>query len=181
MQSAPARPQAPRPSAPARPEGIVYAWEQFSEVIREALPLLREHWKELALYTDRIPLNPNWEAVMAYERSGMLAVFTARSNGALVGYNAFIVAEPLHYLGSKWAKNDVFWLHPSFREGWTGIRLLEGAEQGLKERGVQVIDYEPKEHFQPERGGVGRILKRLGYAHVASRYSKFIGDRNERP
>jgi hypothetical protein len=110
---------------------------------------------------------------MAYERSGSLRVYTARStSGALVGYNAFIVHGRLHYQSTLFALNDLIWLHPAHREGWTGVKLVKGAEAALKKDGVKFIEYGPKDHFDK----FGKLLVKLGYAAFERRHRKYVGD-----
>ena len=158
--------------AGARPDKVDYQWEAFSDVIQEALPLLRQHWTEIGLDHDKCPLEPNWEALMAYERAGQIALYTARHEGDLVGYNCFIVHGRLHYQSTLFALNDVIWLHPFHREGWTGVKLVLGAEREFRRRGVKFVEYGPKLHFPK----FGKLLEKLGYSPFEVRYRKFIGD-----
>ena len=162
------------PSADGRPDRLTYQWEPFSAVVQEVLPLLREHWHEIGLDHDKCPLDPNWQACMAYEQSGQLHVFTARSEGALVGYNAFIVHGRLHYQSTKFALNDVIWLHPLHREGFAGVRLIKGAEPHLRSLGAKFIEYGPKLHFRD--GHFQKLLTRLGYGAFETRHRKYIGE-----
>ena len=74
-----------------------------------------------------------------------------------------------------WGQSDIFWLDPSYRQGWAGIRLLKLTEKGLKEIGVKVLHFNAKLHFEASRGTIGKLFERMGYRPVETVYSKFIG------
>ena len=138
------------------------------------MPLLQRHWREIALFQDKVPLDPNFEAYYDYERNNQLAVLVARSKGMMVGYDAYIVGPMLHYRSTLGAKNDIFWLDPAFRGGWDGVRMFKEAERGLKRLGVKVVFHGPKLHF--ENGRVVELLKRLGHVPIETVTAKWIGD-----
>ncbi len=137
---------------------------------------MRRHWKELALYQNRIELEPDFDFYLSAELKGNFVLITARCDKLLVGYIGQLVARHPHYVSTIWARNDLFWLDPAYREGMTGVKLFIKMEELLRTLGVTINGYTPKDHFERERGGVGKILTRLGYEPVGTEYQKYIGD-----
>lgn len=137
--------------------------------------LFRQHWAEIALNQDKVPLDPNWDQYFAYDLADILNVLTVRADGVLVGYLFVLVFPHLHYASTAFAHTDIFWLAPPYREGWAGVRMFREMEKHLKVRGVKVVAVNVKLHFEAERGTLGPIFKRLGYKPIETVYSKYIG------
>lgn len=159
--------------APLEPE-LIYAWEPFDRLVKELPPLFHRHWQEIALRKESVPLDPNWELFYFYASAGLLHVLTVRADGILVGY-LFVLAGPhLHYASTKWAHVDMFWLDPLFRRGWAGVKMLIENEKHMRSIGAKVVVIPTKLHFLAERGGLGKLLKRLGYEPIEMVYSKTL-------
>lgn len=145
-----------------------YATERFADCIEEAKPTLLLHWRELALYQDAIPLEPDYPAYLKADDLGFMKVFTARKDGALIGYaNFFLTPRHFHY-AHRWANNDIFYVHPDHRNGRTGVGLVRHFEKALRADGPVVIHVETKRH-SPD---LGSLLRLLGYAGVSEGFSK---------
>jgi hypothetical protein len=166
----------PRPSVPASPEKtqpeIVFAWEKVSALAREIKPLFRQHWWEIALNKDEVPLDPDWERYLTFEMAGILHVLTVRSEGALIGYVFVCVGPHLHYASTTWAVVDMFWLNPVHRFGWTGVTMFRRLEEKMRELNVRVLHVSEKLHFKG--GRVGVIFKRLGYRPIEQIWAKVL-------
>lgn len=137
----------------------------------EAQSLIEMHWEDIALNKDRIKLNPDWERYHALEEAGAFKIFTARSDDKLVGYFAVLVDYNPHYKDHLFAVNDVIYLHPDYRKGLVGLKLIKFAEECLKEDGVSVLTINTKVHKPFDK-----LLSRLGFGLAERVYSKFIGD-----
>lgn len=137
---------------------ITFQQEMLHEVVGEVDELLRLHYEELCGRKDVIKLAPLWGKYEAMERAGMLAVYTARDDGALVGYSAFVVMPHLHYGNNTVAVNDVLFLRESHRQGTAGIRFIRHCEREVTALGAQKITWgaKPGTNLEP-------ILRRLGY------------------
>lgn len=133
--------------------------ESLGDVRAEIAPLLEMHYQELTCHKEAIKLAPMWGQYEAIEKAGKLAVFTARESGDLVGYAAFFVAPHLHYADTLCATNDVLFLHPLYRRGATGIRLIRYCEDELKKAGVGKLTWHIKHSLD-----WSPILMRMGYA-----------------
>jgi len=152
-------------------------WEPIQALLEEGIEeLLRNHWVEVAMDKDSIPLDPDWDRVFALEDVGEFAAAALRRNGKLIGYNAFAIYPHVHYKSTLHAFNDVVYVDPAER-GIAGVRLVRGVEPMLKALGVKKVIYHTKLHVHVghSEGLVGDLLGRLGYKHFENLYCKLIG------
>lgn len=148
---------------------IVFARELLTGALwDEALPLVVDHWKEVAHYRD-IPLNPRRDLYERMQANGALRTFTARIDGHLVGYAVLILDFALHYAGCKTAVQDVVFVSPSVRKTGVGIRFLRYLERECRTEGCQVLYHHAK--HRPELA-LGAVLERMGYEAVDVIYAK---------
>ena len=137
---------------------ITFQREPLRAVIDDVQPLLQLHYEEVALHRDVIKLNPRWDQYFLLEQIESFAVYTARDDGALVGYNAFFVNHHMHYEDLVVAHNDVLFLHPASRRGTTALCFIDYTEQALQALGARKVGYHIKlaHDWRP-------ILHRRGY------------------
>jgi len=135
-------------------ESVVTLWD-------EVLPLLHTHWDEIAHFKD-IPLDPDIEGYNHLEELGMLRCYTARIDGVLVGYAAFIVRHHPHYMGTLQAQEDVIFLMQEHRKGRVGLGLVMYCDNQLFGEGVQIVGH----HAKADHPALSTILKRSGYELV---------------
>jgi hypothetical protein len=130
---------------------------QLSEVlIAELMPLLKDHWVEVARDAD-IPLDPDWPVYQKMEEAGAFKIFTARNElGQLIGYNAFFVHHNLHYKSSKQAVQDVIFIDKKSR-GF-GRSFIDWCDAELRDIGVQKVY-----HHVKAKHNFGPMLETLGY------------------
>lgn len=148
-----------------------YQQEFLATVEDDIRPLIQKHWEDIALNKDKIKLNPDWDAYHDLEQKGMLKAFTAREGDKLVGYFVVVVQRNLHYKDHLFASNDIVFLHPDYRKGRTGIKLIQFAEKCLKEDGVSVLSINTKVHKPFDN-----LMQFLKFSLVERIYSKYIGD-----
>lgn len=148
---------------------ITYQQEFLDTVEKDIKPLIEEHWEEIALNKFSIKLNPDWEAYHNLQENGVLKIFTARSDAALIGYFVVLIRKHIHYKDHIFSANDVLFLKQEYRKGLTGAKLMKFAEKCLKEDGVSVLVVNTKRH-KPFDG----LLEWLGYSHVENVYSKYL-------
>lgn len=159
------RPRSQR-SAPAAPE---FGWQRFHEIAHELPPLFTEHWRELALNKDAVPLDPDWDRFYALDVQGILRVLTVRVEGALAGYAFLLVGPHLHYRSTLWGNVDMYWLDPVVRQGWTGVRLFKTLIRDARAMGVVNLTLATKHHFMQNR--VTKLLQRLGFVPIETVHS----------
>jgi GNAT superfamily N-acetyltransferase len=150
---------------------VKYQQEFLSSVRGEIGPLLNSHWEEIALNKEKIKLNPDWDAYQSLEEQGKLKIFTARDDGQLVGYFVVIVGTNIHYKDHLFAANDIIYLSPKHRKGFTGIKLIKFAEKCLKNDGVSVLTINTKVH-QP----FDKLMDFLKFRKIERVYSKYLGE-----
>ena len=148
---------------------MTYQQEFLAAVYIEIQNLIKLHWQDIALNQDTIKLNPDWERYEEAEASGQLKIFTVREGKILVGYFVCLVTKSLHYKDHLFAHNDVLFLHPNYRKGLVGWRLIKFAEQCLKDDGVSLLLINTKTHKPFDV-----LLQRLSYNHVENIYSKVL-------
>ena len=141
------------------------AQELASEVWDEIMPLLKNHWQEIAHYKD-IPLDPDYSVYKQMEDMGALRVYTVRKEGKLIGYSAFFIRQHPHYKSSKQAVQDIIYVDPAHRGG-VGRRLIKECDELLKAEGVQVV----YQHVKAAHN-FGPLLERMGYQMQDIIYSK---------
>lgn len=115
---------------------ITYQQETLFDVVDEVDSLLQLHYEELTLNRDKIKLDPIWPKYAEAERAGSFVLFTVRDDKKLVGYSAFFVNPHMHYGSLTLAVNDVIFIHPDYRSGRIGLKLIRLCEQyfiGIKQ------------------------------------------------
>lgn len=143
--------------------------EDFFIALDEMLPMLPQHWEELALDKDIIPLDPQWKKYRVLYDAGQLLLVTLRERGALVGYCWLIIAPGLHYGSSLHATVDIFWVAPSHRGRMGGRRLFKAVEAELRRRGVVRWVASSKLHRD-----CGVLLKAMGMQPFETLYAKIL-------
>lgn len=150
---------------------ITYQQESLATCKEDAQHLLEKHWEEIALNKEVIKLNPDWEAYYDLEDAGSLKIFTARSDGVLIGYFVVICRKHLHYVDHVFSFNDILYVAQEYRKGLVGAKLMKFAEQCLKEDGVSVLVVNTKRHKPFDS-----LLEWLGYKHTENIYTKLLRD-----
>lgn len=158
-------------SAIARPD-LTSQVEKFHEIARELPPLFEQHYREIALDQERIPLDPDWDRYLMLSLQGMLLVRTARYGDTLVGYIFNLFGPHLHYRSTPHAEIEMFWLDPAYRGSGFVLRWFRENEAMLRELGVKKVGGTTKNGYKD--GRVGLIFKRLGYTPVETVWSKVL-------
>ena len=148
-------------------QSVKFAVEPFSLIYGEALDLLKLHYDEIAPHKDVFRLNPDLEHYRAQEQSGNLCIVTARFEGRLIGYIAMHIRAHTHYKDTLVANDDLHFIHPAYRKGSLGLRLLQAAEQEMVKRKAQVMLLRTK-----VASNHGVLFERLGYSPLDIVYSK---------
>jgi GNAT superfamily N-acetyltransferase len=145
--------------------------ESFTERLEELKALLPEHYKELALNQDKVPLDPQYEVYLERDSQGGLLFVALRDSGEMVGYFIGFIAPGLHYRTCLTCTMDIFYVRADRRGGRAGIKLFKFVEEELKRRGV-------------DRWFVGSkcnkdaswLFEHLEFQKVEIYYSKWLGE-----
>lgn len=130
---------------------------------------LPDHWHEIALDHEAVPLDKDEAAYQEMADIGMLHIVTVRQDGILVGYIAGFVRGHYHYKSTLHAFTDVFWLRPDCRKGMIGVKLFREYERTLKARGVVKAFIASKVFLD-----MSVIFERLGWRKTETVYTKLL-------
>lgn len=150
---------------------ITYTLEPWATYYRDCQELWPEHYDEIAVQKDRMPMRPDVAAYEAMDRAGMLQIVVARDDGRMVGYVVSIIRPHLHYADVLSGYEDAYFLTKSHRKGMIGIKLIREAIRHMQARGVRKCWFSTKLAHD-----MGRIFERLGFSRTDVTYSMWIGD-----
>lgn len=145
--------------------------ENLTEGLQELSQHFEKHYLELALNRDQVPLSPQYEVYLRRDANGEVCYVALRDAGNLVGYFVGFVAPGLHYSTCLTCTLDIFWVHPEYRKGRSGIILFKAVENELKRRGVKRWFVGSKMH-QP----ADALFEYLKFEPVEKYYSKWLGE-----
>lgn len=149
---------------------LSYHIEPWSQIRPEIEALIDEHWREVAMYQDAIPLQVKWDTYAALEREGVTWCLAVRDMGKLVGYFIGFVKPHLHYADSLTFFTDVYFLTKKYRKGIAGVKLFSEMEKSLKKRGVQRMIVSTKISLD-----MSPVLGRLGFDETERVHMKLLG------
>lgn len=129
--------------------------ERLVECLEELKPLFVPHYRELALNQDKVPLDPVYELYLTREAAGEVLCVTLRDAGRIVAYFVGFVAPAMHYRTCLTLTEDIFWLHPEYRDEdslsqleaeMLCLQLFERVKTEAQRRGVQRVYLGSKAH-----------------------------------
>lgn len=151
---------------------LTYQLERWEQYWPDAEPLWKDHWLEVALDQEAVPLDVDKERYATLDAQGKLHIVTVRDeDGTLQGYHLSITDVHLHYRTTLHAYLDVFWLAPAHRRGLAGYKLFQVVQETLRQRGVVKQIQGHKLHVH---GKLGTLFERLGYHKIEQVYSKLL-------
>ena len=148
-----------------------YQRETVDGLLVEIMPLLMRHYEEIAWRKEQIKFDPDLDRYRKLEAADFLRIYTARTDGILVGYAVFIISMHLHYKANKVATNDIFYVEPSMRGAMVGRRLIGHVERELKAEGVEVISLHIKTAHNWQK-----LAEHWGYEQNEVNMKKWIGE-----
>lgn len=113
---------------------IAIQLEAMEDAVGELPPLLAAHAAELL--GEGAPCTPDLDLLVALDRTGIMSFATARIDGRLVGYCAFLIAPSLRVKGTVAASDAGLYLAPEARRGIAAARLILAAEKGARVKGA---------------------------------------------
>jgi hypothetical protein len=159
--------------AEAECQALAFGVERFRDIMHELPPLFLAHWKEVAIDRESIALEPDFDKYVALDAAGVLAVQTARRDGALAGYFFSLVVPHLHYRSCLAALTDIYFLDPAARTGFAYPRFFAFVARDLRSRGVKKHWTMTKCHLNPK---LGELWERMGYRRTETVYTKILED-----
>lgn len=149
---------------------------QIEPSYEQCLPELRKihyvHHEELALFKDRMPLDPDDREYIQRERDGSLFLTTVRRNGNIVAYYVAQVRPGFHYRSTLTGTMDIAYVVPEERNRGLALPLFRHTEKELRRRGVQVWYSGWKVHNPL---GMPKLHELLGFVPADVYAVKWIG------
>lgn len=134
--------------------------ESYDSIVEDIKPLLLDHWRELAMFQDEIPLSVSWPMYKSAYDAGILRAYGVRQDGDLIGYAIFRIVMRHEHYDHRFAINDVLWIAPEHRNIGVGTDLCEAFERDLNADGPIVIVVETKLHSP----ALAMLLRARGYS-----------------
>lgn len=156
---------------------ITFQSEQLATCWEEINQLLYDHYDEVALDHEAIPLDPDWAAYQNLENLGKLHITTCRRDGKVIGYYVVRVDTSPHYKSSLHGFVDVYFILAEYRQGKVGWTLFAEAEKALKVRGVVKLMSGTKLHTSNRTGkslDISRLFAFLGWRETERLYTKLL-------
>jgi|GEM_PF-3327569 hypothetical protein len=126
------------------------------DILKEAEPLLKKHWEEVAFYKD-IELDPDYEFYLALQAAGRIRSYSARDDqGVMAGYAVYFLKKNPHYKQSLVAAEDIIFFDPLKRG--EGMKFIKWCDDELRKLGVQIVTHHVKVFFD-----WSPALIRMGY------------------
>lgn len=149
---------------------ITASIESFTERVVEIKLLIDEHYRELALDQDRVPLDPAWDVYFERERQGQVVFVSLRKDGEMIGYFIGFVAPGLHYRTCLTFSMDIFYISRAERGGIGALKLMRALIRELQRRGVHRAFLGSKDHVPSER-----LFRAFGAKKIETYYSLWLG------
>lgn len=97
--------------------------------LAQAQDLLKLGYNESASTAKQYPLRINWAQYQKYADAGLLHLCGSFDGGTLAGFVGIIKSMELWGLGGFTADVVAIYLHPDYRKGFNGFRLIRYAER----------------------------------------------------
>lgn len=150
---------------------ITYQVETWDEYFKDCQELWKEHYDEIAVNKDGMPMEPNIPSYIQLEKEGILHILTVRENGKMIGYHVSFVRTHIHYASVLCAFGDAYFLTAGKRKGMVGVKLIREFEKSVKKRGVKKL-------FSGTKKSINRlrVYEYLGWSSTEDLVTKWIGD-----
>jgi len=150
---------------------IEYAVEPLSlSLIGETVPLQQGYWDEVAGPFHSFGPDVDWKTYMLAQQTGRLRVLCGRVEGVLKA-GAFIIITPHPHYACIAASLPLLFVHPDYRKGREGLRLVKLAEGEARNAGAQMMMTHGGVH-----NGVYRLFEAMKYQDFGRYFVKVIGD-----
>jgi len=163
------------PDVPHTDAIVNFSIEPYSaQLMADMYPLFKKHHKEIPQLG--LPIDPDFSIYKSMADKNMLRIYTIRlmnpdcdDESILVGYQVFGVMNHPHRRSSTEAIQQLLYLEPDCRKGWTAIRFLRYCWSALESEGVKVI------HQQIDAAhNFGKIFERAGFTLIDLTYARKV-------
>lgn len=159
---------------------IQFAIEKLQPIWPQIYNIAAMHWQETENYRHGQPFEPDayryfqFNEMPALDGLSFFTMFTARDEGALVGYAGCYVTQSMHT--QQWiCTEDTYFLLPSHRKGRNALAFYKYIEERCRKAGVVEMGMTAK-----KVNSVGRILEYLGFEVSSMNYSKHLNQSEQK-
>lgn len=143
-----------------QPASLILMEENPRDIKDELMPLLEASWETIKSSYPYSQLKPDFDMYLRLLDADMLKMFTARFDGALIGYALVLLTTHPHRADELVGTIDTIFVLPNFRSRGTADRLLHFVEHTLRMLSVCSIAIASRDDRHE------RWLKFMGYQHV---------------
>ncbi len=132
--------------------------EEFTpELYAEMAELIELHHEEVAsCFGD---LDIDLVTYFTLKDFGMFKIVCVRDNeGVMIGYMTFLIGTNLHRKNKIIGSQDAIFIHPDYRKGMLGIKLMKESEKVMKSHGCNGMLVSSKDHVD-----IRVLYERLGF------------------
>ena len=148
---------------------VAYKVEELTpELIAEIMLMADTYWQEVAGPFHGFPPDVWWDVYYALQGKGYLHVLVGRDEEKIAGF-AFSVVCPHPHYACIVAEIPLLYLHPDYRKGREGIKLVKELERISEEAGAQLIFPHGGMH-----NGVYRLFEFLKYKDFGRYFIKVL-------
>lgn len=139
------------------------------ELYAEMISLIKLHHEEVASGFGMLDID--LELYFTLTTLDMFKIVTARNdNKEMIGYMTFILGANPHRKGKKIANQDAIFVHPDYRNGMLGVKLMKASEKIVKEYGCGGMIVASKAHID-----ISNLYIRLGFSPYEHTFYKELG------
>jgi GNAT superfamily N-acetyltransferase len=142
-------------------------------LILEMERLQKQYWQEVAGPFHNFPPDVDWKTYQLAQDRGCLKVLIGRDNGVLKG-GAFVVITPHSHYACIAGSLPLLFIHPDYRRGREGLRLVKLAEEQAVKSGAQMMMTHGGVHNE-----VYKLFEHMGYSDFGRYFVKPVGDNPE--
>lgn len=108
---------------------------------------IHEMWDLLLLHGDELnkhkhlmsQVHPDVSRYANMEDLGMIITLALYHEEKIVGYSVCAIIDNMHFANLKVGINELLFLHPEYRKGSWGVRLIKAMERAAADRGAKMI------------------------------------------
>jgi len=145
--------------------------ENFENWWRDAQELIPVHYEELSIDKDKVKIGINCQRYLEMEQAGMLHIVTIRlGGGKMVGYYLCMILPHMHYKDAGlMAYTDMYFVHPDYRLGGVGAKMMIFVEETLRRRDVLKVYITTKLKLD-----LSLMFEALGWKATDKIFTKFL-------
>lgn len=148
---------------------MYFQLEKFSNFFDEALPLFKDHHKEVGDYLPNLDFDPDVKSYIKLDDAGLIRCFTIResSKDSVIGYCILHIFNHLHFCNSKQALQDAIYIAKDHRG--LGKEFIDWIDDELKSEGIDAVY-----HNVSINHDYSKTLCSLGYKKVETTYLRSL-------